>query len=309
MKYFVGVTDNDWFRFLANLGPEEVNFWRPSPTRFRAVSEGAPFLFKLHSPEDFIVGGGFLVKFERLPLSLAWDAFGRKNGLPDFDLFARKIASYRRDSAPDPTIGCLVLNEPFFFAEDQWIPVPGDWSPNIVTGKSYDTSTPAGRRLWAQVEERLLLDSTRKMDVGTASLIREGRPLFGREYLHRSRLGQGAFRVLVTSAYGRRCSISGERTLPVLEAAHIKPHSVSGPNRVNNGLLLRSDFHILFDRGYLTVTPDLTVVTSRRIKDEFDNGREYLAFHGRSLESVPENADDSPDRSYLEWHNQRVFTP
>jgi hypothetical protein len=37
------------------------------------------------------------------------------------------------------------------------------------------------------------------------------------------RLGQGAFRLLVTDAYGRRCAVTGERTLPVLDAAHIRP--------------------------------------------------------------------------------------
>jgi putative restriction endonuclease len=37
------------------------------------------------------------------------------------------------------------------------------------------------------------------------------------------RLGQGAFRLLVTDAYQRRCAVTGERTLPVLDAAHIRP--------------------------------------------------------------------------------------
>lgn len=46
--------------------------------------------------------------------------------------------------------------------------------------------------------------------------------------LIRHRLGQGAFRVLVTDAYQRRCAISGEKTLPVLEAAHIRPYSQHG---------------------------------------------------------------------------------
>ena len=70
------------------------------------------------------------------------------------------------------------------------------------------------------------------------------------------RLGQGAFRVLVTDAYRRRCTISNERTLPVLEAAHIRPYADNGPHQLSNGLLLRSDLHRLFDLGYFTVDPD-----------------------------------------------------
>jgi hypothetical protein len=31
-------------------------------------------------PRDFIVGGGFFLKFSLLPTSLAWDAFGVANG-------------------------------------------------------------------------------------------------------------------------------------------------------------------------------------------------------------------------------------
>ena len=64
--------------------------------------------------------------------------------------------------------------------------------------------------------------------------------------------------------------------MPVLEAAHIKPYNLVGRHEISNGLLLRSDLHTLFDLGYMTVTPDdLRVRVSRRIHDEFENGREY----------------------------------
>jgi hypothetical protein len=57
MKLFVGVTNNDWFRFLSERQPDEVNFWRPrSQTDFKALQPGDLFLFKLHSPLDFIAG-------------------------------------------------------------------------------------------------------------------------------------------------------------------------------------------------------------------------------------------------------------
>jgi putative restriction endonuclease len=86
------------------------------------------------------------------------------------------------------------------------------------------------------------------------------------EEVIRPRLGQGAFRVLVTDAYQRRCAVTGERTLPVLESAHIKPYARSGPHSNNNGLLLRSDLHKLFDLGYITVTGDMRIEVSKRIK-------------------------------------------
>lgn len=82
MKIWVGVTDEDWFVRLKHLEPDEVNFWQPSGGRaFRALAPGEPFLFKLHSPKNVIVGGGFFVSHTPLPTSLAWDTFGIKNGV------------------------------------------------------------------------------------------------------------------------------------------------------------------------------------------------------------------------------------
>ena len=130
---------------------------------------------------------------------------------------------------------------------------------------------------------------------------------FGAEYLTRARLGQGAFRVLVTEAYARRCAITGERTLPVLEAAHIKPYSVNGPHLVSNGLLLRSDLHILFDEGYLTVTDDLRVHVSSKIKEQYENGREYYQYRDRPLITIPDRKDERPAMDFLRWHNEEVF--
>lgn len=59
MRLLVAITDSKWFDYLAELRPDEVNFWQPSGSgSFQALSPGEPLLFKLHSPNDFIVGGG-----------------------------------------------------------------------------------------------------------------------------------------------------------------------------------------------------------------------------------------------------------
>ena len=136
---------------------------------------------------------------------------------------------------------------------------------------------------------------------------REGEAEYGREYLTRARIGQGAFRVLVTDAYNRRCAVTGERTLPVLQAAHIKPYAESGPNRVSNGLLLRSDLHILFDRGYVTINRDYRLEVSPRIREEFENGRQYYAMAGTALAVLPDRAADRPGEDFIDWHNEKVY--
>ena len=103
MKTYVAVTDNDWYRFLRQR-PEldEVNFWQPGGKQlFKRLDSGQPFLFKLHSPDNFIVGGGFFAHSSLLPSSLAWDAFGEKNGARSLDEMRRRIEKYR-ESSSDP---------------------------------------------------------------------------------------------------------------------------------------------------------------------------------------------------------------
>jgi len=309
MKLWVGVTDDGWFEYLSARKPDEVNFWQPSAGReFRSLVPGEPFLFKLHSPKNFIVGGGFFVRYSALPCSLAWEAFGEKNGVTDQSAFLARIRKYRARAGdttgpePDPVIGCNVLAQPFFFPERTWIPVPRDWSPNIVQGKTYDSTLGPGLSLWSAVEANLAATGIWRDDE-----MHEEEPREAPEYLIKGRLGQGAFRVLVTDAYQRRCAVTGERTLPVLEAAHIKPYATSGPNLTQNGLLLRSDLHKLFDLGYLTVTPELRIEVSRRIKEEYENGHEYYAHHGQRLAITPTRVDEQPSRQFLEWHNRNVF--
>ena len=48
MKFYLGVTDNKWFKYLSHRTPEDVNFWQPGGNpRFKVIQPGAPFLFKL----------------------------------------------------------------------------------------------------------------------------------------------------------------------------------------------------------------------------------------------------------------------
>lgn len=307
MKLWVGVTDKNWFDLLAARNSGEANFWQPSGSRnFKLLQPGEPFLFKLHSPNNFIVGGGFFVRYSPLPVSLAWEAFGEDNGVRTQSELLARVRRYRRDDVQlDPVIGCNVLAETFFLPRSQWIPAPRDWAMNIVQGKTYDTSTEIGAELWQRV--RLAMPASTNLRDAAVEQGPDEKSRYGQPFLARGRLGQGAFRVLVTDAYQRRCAVTGEKTLPVLEAAHIKPYAEQGPHRIENGILLRSDLHKLFDLGYVTVTPDLTLLVSRRLKDEWHNGKEYYAHHGCQLMIQPESAAERPSVDYLSWHNENRF--
>src|SRR5439155_14572750 len=134
MKAYIGVTDRDWYTFLSlSPGLDELNFCQPGGNRtFGALEAGEPFLFKLHAPENFIVGGGFFLHASLLPVSLAWDAFGEKNGATSLAEMRRRIEKYRRsksDPHEDYRIGCILLGNPFFLGRHAWIPAPGDFLP------------------------------------------------------------------------------------------------------------------------------------------------------------------------------------
>lgn len=307
MKYWVGVTDNGWFDFLSREGVDEVNFWQPrGKVAFTELQPGSPFLFKLKRPFNHVAGGGYFVKSTSLPLSIAWETFGRKNGAESQKIFESMIRKFVADSSVrDPEIGCTVLSQPFFWPRETWISDPHGFAGSIVRGRYYDTNDPDEFRLWNQVQERLagrIVGSQQYLAAEPDPTDRYGSPV-----LVKPRLGQGGFRVLVTDAYGRRCALTGESTLPVLEAAHILPYAEGGPHDVSNGLFLRSDFHKLFDLGMVTVTPDLRVEISSRIREAWFNGKAYYRLHGLPLTNLPQSATDRPDPAYLRWHNDNRF--
>jgi putative restriction endonuclease len=312
MRLFVAVTDNDWFALHASKdGVEEVNFWRPSPeTTFKALQTGELLLFKLHAPDNYIAGGGFFTRFLQLPVNLTWETFGEANGVRSLVEMRKRIGHYRRmtmGATENPNIGCIMLAEPFFWRREEWISSPADFKLNTVTGKRYDSEVGTGRQLWEGLSERLQKGRGKVLEAGTATQAALETGGYGKPHVILPRLGQGLFRILVTESYSRRCAVTGERTLPVLEAAHIKPYSLVKRHELSNGLLLRSDLHRLFDDGYVTVDPQTRqVVVSRRIKAEFENGKEYYALEGKVIRE-PAEQWARPSAENLEYHAYTVF--
>jgi len=315
MEYYIGNTDREWFNFLRTKNPEDINFWQPGGRlRFHILKPGAPFLLRLKSPINKIAGIGFFSSHSLLPIDFAWEVFQTRNGIESLDKFRKKINSFREPNNSidlHPIIGCLILSNPVFFNETDWQPTPPDWQPNIVQGKKYDSTIGYGIQLWENIE--LLLHKYRlfehQKEYNNQFIVEEENLTnrYGSEILTRVRLGQRAFRVLITDTYERKCAISGEKTLPVLDAAHIKPYDQSGPHSISNGLLLRTDLHKLFDKGYLTITNDYKIEVSRKIKEEFENGRDYYKYHGNNLMTLPSRPMDKPSQEFVDWHNQNIY--
>jgi len=299
VKAFVAVTDPDWLRTLAAAGATEVNFWQPRPTTVRQT-EGTPWIFKVRGT-DHIAGYGFFSYWTVMPLAVAWETFGTANGAQGYGEMVRRVRALRHSESSDDQVGCVVLSDVMLLDPSEWIAAPADWKPNIVRGAGYDLAVGEGERIWNQLR------------VLSAPALQE-RPILsvaggvGAPALVAPRRGQGAFRLMVMDAYDRRCAITGERTLPALEAAHIRPFAEHHRHEVRNGILMRSDLHRLYDLGLVTVEPDFTFHVSRTIERDYSNGKIYYALDGKTI-STPASAQAKPDTDALAWHATERFRP
>jgi hypothetical protein len=111
------------------------------------------------------------------------------------------------------------------------------------------------------------------------------------------RQGQPAFRRNLLVAYNRRCAITGCSVESVLEAAHIVPYKGEITNHVGNGLLLRADFHTLFDLRLIAIHE----VSMRLLVSPKLNGTGYENFRGKKVR-IPNAERSQPSRDALEQH-------
>jgi len=303
----IAVTDTGWYEFLrARADLTEVNFWRPSAHREFRAPEFSPFLFKLRAPVNAICGFGYFARYSALPIWLAWETFGTANGCATRGEMEARLGRIReriRFKGGDASgyIGCTLLVQPTFFPPDAWVRQPADWKARTQTDKKYDLTVGEGARVW----EACLSLVARRTGPQTWA-VAERQPRYGAPLLVAPRLGQRTFRIAVTDAYGRACSVTGEHSLPALDAGHIRPFAEGGAHAISNGVLFRADIHRLFDKGYVTIDPELRLVVSDRLKNEFKNGRTYYPLHGSKLR-LPRDQEDWPDPNALRWHNEHVF--
>ena len=81
------------------------------------------------------------------------------------------------------------------------------------------------------------------------------------------RPNQAKFRKEVLNASQHSCIFTNEKTLDVLEAAHIVPVKLGGTDLVGNGLCMRADIHRLFDNGKIRIHPNGDVMLNEYIHE------------------------------------------
>ncbi len=293
-RIVIAATDPDWYRFL-RARPElgQINFWRPGVASMN-LAKGTPWLFLIRGTNQ-IWGCAFFAAFEPMPIGVAWDVVREANGFANLAPFLAKIARLKR--IPEHSvdrIGCAFLSNPEYFENPIEYSRYGRMYGPIT---SFDARTEIGIQLRREMAARVTRDPE------ASAIITGG---VGKPVLVVPRLGQATFRLELEKQYQMRCAVTGERTRPVLDAAHIKPFSLVKEHALSNGLLLRKDIHKLFDDGYVTVTPDRRFLVSKAIRDEFENGRDYYALHGTTIRDTL-SSEATPAHEYLEWHARERF--
>jgi putative restriction endonuclease len=241
-----------------------------------------------------------------MQVSDAWELLGWGNGAASLDELRTQIGQYRKApivSGDNPEIGCVLIRDPRFFAEDATAGPPPGFTGSIMQGKRYDLAERSVEPYFGELFQ-LLLGTPVELDF-SEPWHRPG-PVFGDPRLAPYRLGQQAFKAVVLNAYHRQCAITGTHISPVLQAAHVRPVTEGGEHRLDNGLLLRSDVHTMFDHGYLGVDPKYRLVVSPQLREEFGNGEQFYAKAGQVIE-LPARRADRPHREFLEWHLDEVF--
>ena len=159
--------------------------------------------------------------------------------------------------------------------------------------------------------ERLLAERTGKqvedtIEIETIDLPKEGKE---RETIVRVRVNQSFFRKAVLAAYDFKCCITGLELPELLNASHIIPWSKDEVNRINprNGLCLNAIHDRAFDRGLLTITPDLTIKVSKSVKKGkvSDAVQDFLLKYDGLEINKPTRF--LPDAKFLKYHNRNVF--
>lgn len=129
-----------------------------------------------------------------------------------------------------------------------------------------------------------------------------------RSVTRKARIHQAFFREAILSSYEDTCCVTGLRIRECLIASHIVPWSKSEKLRTDphNGLCLSATFDRLFDNGFMTITNDLIIVVSKRLRDSGEKRTADLIgrYHGAPI-TRPRRFLPSP--AHLEWHRDNVF--
>lgn len=294
-KALIVLTDYDWYSLLNKNGiTKEVNFWTPTPWKIKNLEWNAKVYFLLKKKYGrTICGYGHFVKYKEMKLIDSWNTYGIKNGVSNFMQMKDRVKIYLNKNSNYPflddnhVIGNIILkNIVFIDVESQKTPEYYGWSvPSQVVKNKY-------------IEDNGFLISDNESNE-PFSLVDANHRKFSTSK-NKVREGQESFRRLLLKAYSGKCCITNEDEETVLQAAHIQEYISKKSNHVQNGLLIRVDFHSLFDQGLITINENFKLCVSEKLNSPY-----YRSFDGKQINLPCKNYRPSLDA--IKWHNENVF--
>lgn len=118
--------------------------------------------------------------------------------------------------------------------------------------------------------------------------------------LTKRRVGQQEFRLALLEKHGEACLISGSQPACVLEAAHIKKFAKYESHELGGGLLLRRDFHTLFDKHLIRINP---ITWQTEVAPRLRHYESYKSIH---LSDIKGHHQGRPDKGLLQEHYDKA---
>ena len=298
--FAVAPTDLDWFQQLRTDGVkgDVINFWTPTPWNISRLQVNDKLYFMLKSPIRKIGGFGKFVEYKNMRASEAWRKYGRDNGVENLSQLISRTDKYKakhtkKNLISDPVIGCILLNDPEFYDND-----------NLKTDKSEGIDFPkqvVKIKYFRKREKKVQNEKEREIEVKKTFELVDSSKSKRKQLTQKERKGQAAFRRDILKIYNNSCAITEIKQKEVLEAAHIQGYVNEESNNVQNGICLRVDIHKLFDNGLISINNDYKVIVSSMLKST-----EYERIDGKKIK-LPNNKMHYPSANALENHNKQVF--
>lgn len=288
--FAIAPTDYNWIQSLKSSHFNSfVNFWTPTPWNVKRMKPSERWYFLLKSPIRKIAGFGEYVEYKNLTAAEAWNKYGKRNGCKESWELKGSIESYIRKNTKlkkqhidiaEYKIGCVILKNCQFFEDSQYID-PHEYGvvipKQVVKFKYIKTYDPFLNEI-NNVDNFYILHDHREQYRGEVNL----------------RKGQSEFKGKILKCYNNNCCISNEKCPELLEAAHLQMYLNRESNHVQNGILLRVDFHRLFDNDLLFIDENYQIHISSILQGSY-----YAQFHGSKI-ALPDKMHEYPSKEALE---------
>ena len=289
-------TDEDWFEYLTNNKLlNQVNFWTTRSTNLKADG-GSTFFFKTETQE--IVGFADYLGIEHdITLREAWNQFGPKNGVDSFDKLMEKAKNTLKleEVNENTKISYIILDNIVKFRHPVRL--------EDIGHRGMQTYVKIGE---AEINKIFQIAGivNQQEDLEPQNID----PKFTRAFTN-SRAFEEQLRKEVIKFYGNRCVLCGIDTSELLIVSHIKPvhEDKEDAGKVKNTLLLCSLHDSMFDKGFISVDKDGSVMISERLKKSHSTKlRDEIGFlTNKRLSAADLHQDFSSE--FFEWHRKHIF--